>query len=94
MTISDSPKVNSLFPSFDLNWVWAWTWTWHQSCQSVFLPEHNCVLQFPLNFSSVSEPDPKQLRPLQKVLGLSQLLVRDLVPVPHGLLQEDNLGSE
>ena len=51
-----------------------------------FLPGQHCVLQF-----SLKELDPGQLFPPQEGVGLLQLLDRDLVPVPHDLLQEVQL---
>ena len=47
------------------------------------------MLQFPFK-----ELDPGQLFPPQEGLGLLQLLERDLIPVPHDLLQVDQPAQE
>ena len=53
------------------------------------LPGHIWVLQL-----SFKELDPGQLFPPQEGAGLLQLLDRDLVPVPHDLLQVDQPAQE
>ena len=50
---------------------------------------HVCVLQF-----SLKELDPAQVFPPQEGSGLLQLLDRDLVPVPHDLLQVDQAAQD
>ena len=55
----------------------------------LFLPGQHCVLQF-----SLKVLDPEQLRPPQEGAGLLQLLDRDLVPVPHDLLQVDQAAQD
>ena len=50
---------------------------------------HVCVLQL-----SVKELDPWQVFPPQEGAGLLQLLDRDLVPVPHDLLQVDQPAQD
>ena len=50
---------------------------------------HACVLQL-----SVKELDPGQVFPPQEGAGQLQLLYRDLVPVPHVLLQVDQPAQD
>ena len=52
-------------------------------------PGQHCVLQF-----SLKELDPEQLFPPQEGAGLLQVLDRDLVPVPHDLLQVDKAAQD
>ena len=63
----------------------------HYWCQMFLeLPGlHVCVLQL-----SVKELDPGQLFPPQEGAGLLQVLDRDLVPVPHDLLQVDQPAQD
>ena len=53
------------------------------------LPGQHFVLQF-----SLKELDPEQLCPPQEEAGLLQVLDRDLVPVPHDLLQVDHPAQD
>ena len=56
---------------------------------SYSLPGQHFVLQF-----SLKELDPEQLFPPQEGAGLLQLRDRDLVPVPHDLLQVDQAAQD
>ena len=55
-------------------------------CGGWFLPGQHCVLQF-----CEYVIDPEQVVPPHEGEGLLQLLERDLVPVPHVLVQEVHL---